>query len=192
MRKLVLALAGLGIVAAAISWGAADRFALRDRGPEQPIAFSHELHAGRYEIACLYCHRRADRSPVAGVPSVRTCLDCHRGLSGSASEQEQILAAWKNQEAIAWVRVNDLPDHVYFSHERHVQVGVSCSMCHGAVETMDQVRPVESFTMGFCVGCHRESRLQTTGDGVRAVVPAADGRGEIERRPSIDCATCHQ
>ena len=202
MRRRIPALFGLGCAVVAIVLVVAARLSGdRDPGPEQPIPFSHALHAGTYEIACLYCHRQADRSTVAGIPSVRTCLDCHRGLEGPASEQPQLIAAWKSQETIAWRKVYDLPDHVYFSHKRHVRVGVTCQTCHGPVQEMERVRRAGRLNMGWCVACHRESQVRMTSDGVaRAVLPGPNPHGEIQftdmegagRRPSIDCATCHK
>jgi len=168
---------------------------------EQPIAFSHALHAGRNEISCLYCHRQADRSEVAGIPSVKTCLGCHQGLKGSAGQVPQLKQAWRKQQPIRWVKVNDLPDHVRFSHERHVRVAVSCQNCHGPVETMEHVEPIRKLTMGWCLSCHRQARVATTATGeARAVLPGASPHGLAdfiaqqngERRPSIDCAVCHK
>ncbi len=173
----------------------------RGPGPQQPIPFSHAQHAGTYEIACQYCHRQAARSAVAGIPSVRTCLDCHRGLEGPAAEQTQLVAAWENQEAIAWRKVYDLPDHVYFSHKRHVRVGVPCQTCHGPVRNMERVRRFSTLSMGWCLACHREAQVRITSDGAaRAVLPGPNPHREIRfiesegggRRPSIDCATCHK
>jgi hypothetical protein len=202
MRKRVPVVLGAGLVAAAIALVAAARLAdSRADGPEQPIPFSHALHAGTYEIACLYCHQQADRSTVAGIPSVRTCLDCHRGLEGAAATQPQLIAAWEGQETIAWRKVYDLPDHVYFSHKRHVRVGVSCQACHGPVQEMERVRRVRDLTMGWCLACHREARLGMTREGAaHAVLPGSNPHQEIDfidtgegrRSPSIDCATCHK
>lgn len=80
---------------------------------------------------------------------------------------------------IRWVKVHDLPDFVYFNHARHVNGGVACASCHGAVETMERVRQVENLSMGFCVNCHR---AENTRRGLR----------EGERgAASIDCASCH-
>jgi hypothetical protein len=78
---------------------------------------------------------------------------------------------------IAWVRVHNLPAFAYFDHRAHVNVGVACQRCHGAVETMERVRQVEDLSMGWCVNCHREaSRSGVAGKKVHA---------------SIDCAACH-
>jgi hypothetical protein len=46
--------------------------------PAQPVAFSHRLHAGEMQIACLYCHAGAEASRHAGVPAASLCLNCHR------------------------------------------------------------------------------------------------------------------
>jgi len=201
MRRRTLSLIGFGLVAVAAALVVVDRLPGREPGPVQPIPFSHALHAGTYEISCLYCHRQADRSIVAGIPSVQTCVDCHRGLDGPASQPPELIAAWENQETIAWVKVYDLPDHVIFSHKRHVRVGVPCQTCHGPVQEMERVRSIGALSMRQCVACHRESQVRMTTDGVaRAVLPGTNPHAEIQlidikgggRRPSIDCATCHK
>lgn len=50
--------------------------------PAQPIAYSHRLHAGELGIACLHCHTGAEKSRHAGIPSLGTCMNCHRFVSG--------------------------------------------------------------------------------------------------------------
>jgi hypothetical protein len=80
----------------------------------------------------------------------------------------------KAQQAIAWVKVHNLPDYTRFDHRAHVQAGVECASCHGAVETMERVEQVADLSMGWCVDCHRQ-------------------RSTAAHKPSTstDCATCH-
>lgn len=142
------------------------------RGPDQPIAFSHELHAGTSQIPCMYCHSSADRSVAAGIPAVQVCAGCHIPggvpmLRRDRPGVQQLVAYWQQQRPIPWVRVYDLPDHVHFPHMRHIKAGLECQTCHGQVQTMAEVRREASLQMGWCIGCHKEQRAR------------------------IDCAVCH-
>ena len=134
----------------------------------QPIAFSHALHAGKNAIGCTYCHTTALRGPVAGIPSAQRCYGCHRMVDADKPDIQQVTAAYTDAKPIAWNRVNRLPDHVVFNHERHLANGVDCVQCHGQVATMDVIQPVTDFPMGFCVECHRAKGAPT------------------------DCLTCHK
>jgi hypothetical protein len=144
----------------------------RNFAPDQPIAFSHELHAGTNKIPCMYCHTSADRSVDAGIPSVQTCAGCHipGGVPMVRADRpgvKQLVAYWQNKQAIPWVRIHDLPDHVHFPHMRHVKAGVTCQECHGAVETMAKVEQVAPMQMGWCLECHKQKKAR------------------------IDCSVCH-
>jgi hypothetical protein len=136
------------------------------RGPEQPIAFSHELHAGANRIPCMYCHTSADRSVDAGIPSVQVCAGCH--LAGGVAlvradrpGVKQLAAYWQQQQPIPWVRIHDLPDHVHFPHMRHIKAGLPCQQCHGPVETMREMRQDASLRMGWCLECHKQRNART-------------------------------
>ncbi|MBI2149454.1 MAG: cytochrome c3 family protein [Acidobacteria bacterium] len=143
--------------------------------PEQPVAYSHAVHAGKYQIQCLHCHFGAERSRHAGVPPAQACMNCHSQVKRDSPEVEKISAAVNSGKPIAWVRVHRFPDHAFFDHSRHVKVAeIRCQTCHGPVETMNRVYQVESMGMGFCLDCHRNTQ------------PSADGF-----KPSIDCAGCH-
>jgi hypothetical protein len=175
-------LAALGLVASLGSGG----FALfRDSlppAPQQPIAFDHRVHAGRMAIGCTACHVYAERGPVAGIPSMARCKGCHRFVKEDRDDpvvdaQLQALGAQLKLEApIEWVRVHRLPDHVRFTHQRHVLSGVACRECHGAVEEMQAVRQVSPLSMGWCLECHRQKQ---------AAKPVALAR-------LTDCTTCHK
>lgn len=143
--------------------------------PEQPIAYSHAVHAGQRRIDCLYCHFGAERSRYAGVPPAQVCMNCHSQVKRDSPEVQKIEAAVESGTPIAWIRVHRFPDHAYFDHSRHVAVaGIRCQSCHGPVETMTRVRQVESMSMGFCLDCHRKS--ERPGNGLA---------------PSTDCSACH-
>lgn len=138
--------------------------------PEQPIEFSHRIHAGDFEIPCMYCHTEARRSPVAGVPSVNKCAGCHSVVLPDSPLIREVMSYLENQEPIPWVRVHDLPDFVYFPHKRHIAAGLECQECHGPVETMDRVTRMAPNEMGLCLTCHKE----------------------LEVEHGLDCLTCHK
>lgn len=133
--------------------------------PDQPIAFSHKVHAGQNQIDCKYCHFTADRSMHAGIPPVETCMNCHNqvreGKTTGTEEIAKIYAAIENNEPIEWVKVYNLPDHVYFNHAQHVNVGkLDCAQCHGEVEKMDEIIQIPDLSMGWCIDCHRTETVQ--------------------------------
>jgi hypothetical protein len=137
------------------------------RSTEQPIAFSHKVHADDYRVPCLFCHSNARRSSVAGIPSVQFCMGCHKITAADKPEVQKLKEYWDRREPIPWVKIFNQPHFVHFSHVAHVRVGIDCQTCHGPIQTMDQVRQTAALTMDRCVACHRE------------------------RAASIDCATCH-
>lgn len=136
--------------------------------PEQPIKFSHKLHVEQNKIECQYCHSGVTKSPYATIPSVDTCMGCHKVIKTESPEIKKIKEHFDAGKPIEWEPVHHLPEHVYFTHERHVKAGVSCQSCHGQVQKMETVEKMSSLKMGFCVSCHREKGV------------------------SIDCAVCHQ
>jgi|GEM_PF-244488 len=157
--------------------------------PAQPVAFSHELHAGRLTISCLYCHSGAERSDSAGVPPVGVCMNCHVAVRSRAGETQpspeiaRVVAAWeargsKTPAAIAWTRVHHLPDYVHFTHRAHVANNIQCQECHGPVQTMDRVRQAAPLSMGWCISCHR-----TPADAAPSHWKRVGG--------PLDCAACH-
>lgn len=145
--------------------------------PAQPLAFSHALHAGEYQIDCLYCHSGAERSRHAGIPAVSTCMNCHAEVKKDAPDIQRLAAAVAEGKPLSWVKVHRFPDFAYFSHASHlVAGGQTCQTCHGPVETMVRVRQVATMTMGWCLGCHRRA-------------PRASG-GKLA--PPMDCVACHR
>ena len=161
--------------------------------PEQPIAFSHALHAGQNEIDCNYCHSSARHSKHSGIPSANVCMNCHMYVDGSEITDEtgnlkydgegspeiaKIYAAigWDSenrkyiedyeQQPIKWIRIHNLPDLAYFNHSQHVTAGqLECQECHGPVETMEEVYQYSELTMGWCINCHRETEVQFEKNG---------------------------
>lgn len=131
-------------------------------GPEQPVEFFHSVHSGERRIACAFCHRTAETAAYAGMPSTQLCMSCHRAVIPEFTEIWKLRSHWELGESIPWKRVNQLPAHVYFSHEAHTANGkMGCEPCHGRVETMARVRKTAPLTMGWCVDCHQEQKATT-------------------------------
>jgi hypothetical protein len=139
------------------------RWHTQRKAPDQPIAFSHEIHAGKLNLDCLVCHEDADTSYFAGVPSVKKCMDCHIAVRTDRPEVQKLAKYWNDKEPVPWNRVHRIRirNHVYFSHKRHVKAGVECEHCHGAVKAMEKVRQVSSLKMGWCVSCHQVNKAPT-------------------------------
>jgi len=154
--------------------------------PAQPIAFSHRLHAGDSQIPCLYCHFGARTSRHAGIPPLNVCMNCHSILAAQTVEIERLKEAVQQGRAIAWTKVHNLPDFVYFNHSQHVGGGVACAACHGPVETMVRIRQDAPLTMGWCLDCHKTRGL----DRRRQQVALARGDPDAPLR-GLDCGKCH-
>lgn len=155
-----------------------DRFA-RGYAPDQPIPFSHRLHAGTLKVPCLYCHGGAQKSRHAGVPSAELCMNCHKVTRTDRPSIQKLTAVYNSGEPLRWKRIHSLPDHVFFDHRPHVNAGLPCQTCHGEVQTMDTVRQEMSLRMGNCLGCHRD---------VQAALP----QGTSIRRGPEHCNACHR
>ncbi len=156
--------------------------------PEQPLPYSHKVHAGTLQIDCLYCHVEAETGPHATVPSVAVCMNCHlevqtKDLQGQLKPGIAILLShWEKKEPIVWNKVNDLADFAYFDHSRHMTAGLTCQKCHGPVETMEHVRRQYGLKMSWCLDCHKQ---------VPPAGSAAEARGDATRA-SINCTACHR
>jgi hypothetical protein len=136
----------------------------RDYSPIQPVKFSHAVHAGQNGTDCIYCHSSAPFSKSAGIPPVNVCMNCHlmvrNGTRSGAFEISKIISSYEAMKPIEWIRVHNLPDHVFFSHAQHVTAGgVSCTECHGNVKEMNQIRQVSDLSMGWCINCHRTKKI---------------------------------
>ena len=170
--------------------------------PKQPIAFSHKIHAGQYEIDCKYCHVGVMKGKNATIPSVDICMNCHNqirsGTTTGEGEIAKIVAAWDNKKPIEWVRIHNLPDLAYFNHAQHVNVGgQECQTCHGPIETMDVVRQHSLLTMGWCIDCHRKTDVNSKGSAYydKLVEYHAKEKGKtpmkVEDIGGLECAKCH-
>jgi hypothetical protein len=132
----------------------------RELGPEQPILFSHRLHAGVKEINCRFCHPFAERSRNPGIPELQKCFFCHEHI---ITKHPQILKERQHYDTktpVPWVKIFYVPDHVKFNHKPHIQYAkLDCTDCHGDVKTMDRLQKLD-FQMQFCITCHQERKAQ--------------------------------
>lgn len=172
--------------------------------PDQPIKFSHKVHAGDNKIDCLYCHSNADDGKSAGLPSAGLCMNCHQvvrnGTNSGQFEINKIVDAYENNKDIEWIRIHNLPDHVFFNHAQHVNVGKrECQECHGDVENTHILKQEHDLSMGWCLDCHKETNInfkdndyyktfealhKDLAEGVRDSIQAADIGAN-------DCMKCH-
>jgi cytochrome c553 len=190
--------------------------------PEQPIAFSHKVHAGINKIDCRYCHVGAERGKAAVIPSLSVCMNCHYNIQEVTGTDPNYPKAKYDAEInkiysyigfnkadlkydkaptpIEWVKIHNLPDHVYFNHSQHTKVaGLECQTCHGQVQEMDVVQQMENLSMGWCVNCHRETNVNfTTNEFYKPyeVLHEKLKSGEIENVKAEDigateCQKCH-
>lgn len=155
-----------------------DRF-VRGYEPQQPIPYSHKLHAGILKIPCLYCHSGALKSRQAGIPSVEKCMNCHKVTKTESPAITELASFYASEQPLKWERIHALPDHVYFDHRPHVGASILCQTCHGEVQTMDVLSQQMSLRMGNCLGCHRDPQSSLPADAV------------IRRAPD-NCNACHR
>jgi mono/diheme cytochrome c family protein len=194
--------------------GAIDLGRQQGYAPEQPIKYSHELHAGQLKIDCQYCHSGASKGKHANIPSVNVCMNCHKyvqeGPQYGTAEIAKIYeaAGWdpeaqaytRPQQPIQWVRIHNMPDHVYFNHAQHVVAGgVDCQTCHGPVQEMEVMAQFAPLSMGWCINCHRQTDVQFTGNDYYSIFDKyheAIKKGEkmnvtVEDIGGTDCQKCH-
>jgi len=124
--------------------------------PEQPVPFSHKHHDGELGLDCRNCHQQVEYAATAGLPPTYTCMTCHSQIWTSSAMLAPVRDSLASNTPIQWVRVNRLPDYVYYNHSIHVGKGFGCSTCHGAVDTMQLTYRANAFEMQFCLGCHRQ------------------------------------
>ncbi len=122
----------------------------------QPVPYSHQLHAGSLGMDCRYCHQAAEVSSFANIPPTETCMTCHTEVLRNSPNIAPLWESYNNNTPIAWTKVHDLPDFVYFNHSVHVNGGIGCSECHGQVNQMAVVWREKDLTMGWCLDCHRD------------------------------------
>ncbi|HAM09025.1 MAG: hypothetical protein A2X04_12465 [Bacteroidetes bacterium GWF2_41_9] len=172
--------------------------------PDQPVKFSHEVHAGQNGTDCIYCHSFAHYSKSAGFPPENVCMNCHllvrNGSRSGAFEIAKVINYYEEMKPIEWIKVYNLPDHVFFSHAQHVEAGgLKCQECHGAVEEMDRIRLNQSLTMGWCIDCHRTKVVNFQNnrfysDYKNMAERIRNGETDsvtVERLGGTECMKCH-
>jgi cytochrome c2/preprotein translocase subunit SecG len=170
--------------------------------PTQPIAFSHALHAGQYEMECQYCHTGVELGKSANIPSANICMNCHMhiqnvgGKEGMSPEIAKIYAAVEENRPIEWVRIHNLPDLAYFNHAQHVVVGgLECQTCHGPIEEMEVVYQHSTLTMGWCIDCHRQTDIKAQGneyyDKLVQLHSSSKGSLKVKDIGGLECSKCH-
>lgn len=172
--------------------------------PDQPIKFSHKVHAGDNKTDCRYCHNIADYSKSAGIPSNDVCLACHEvvkeGRNSGKFEINKIFRAKNSGKPVEWIRIHNLQEHVFFSHAQHVNAGkVECETCHGPVEEMDIMRQFADLSMGWCVQCHRDTDVNFTDNKYYSTYQKLHeelkagkiNSVNVELIGGLDCMKCH-
>jgi mono/diheme cytochrome c family protein len=182
--------------------------------PEQPIAFSHKVHAGENGVDCNYCHTSARKSKHSGIPSANVCMNCHTYINeGTITGTTEISKIYEavgfdpdsktyiegyEQQPIKWVRIHNLPDLSYFNHSQHVVAGkVECPTCHGPIEEMDVVYQHAELTMGWCIDCHRTTEVAMEGNEYYTELHAQlkeKYKGQkitVDKIGGIECGKCH-
>jgi hypothetical protein len=169
---------------------------------EQPVQFSHAHHVGGLGIDCRYCHPGVEEGPFAGMPSTRTCMNCHAQVWAESPFLAPVRESFATGRPIAWNRVHDLPDFAYFDHSIHVRQGIGCSTCHGRVDEMPLIWKTESLFMKWCLDCHeRPERYVRPREAVFDMdwEPPEDqearGRALVREygiRKPRDCSVCHR
>lgn len=233
-NKVFIAIAAVLIFIGAGYWvvnGSVEMGRQQNYMPEQPIFYSHKVHAGVNQINCLYCHAGAEKSRQAMIPSSNVCMNCHKQINEYTGEQlynhegKEIdgtaeihklyeYAGWNaekkdyNRDAegnilakpIEWVKIHNLPDHVYFNHSQHVAVGeVACQRCHGGIQEMDEVFQFSPLSMGWCVNCHRETEVQFADNNYYSIFQKYHDEIKAGKRTGVtvndiggtECQKCH-
>ena len=182
--------------------------------PEQPIAFSHKIHAGINGVDCNYCHSSARHSKTSGIPSANVCMNCHTYINeGATTGTKEIAKIYDavgfdpntrtyiegyEPKPIKWIRIHNLPDHAYFNHSQHVVAGgLECQDCHGPVEEMEVLYQHAELTMGWCVDCHRETEVKMEGNGYYTHLHEQlkeKYKGQkitVDKMGGLECSKCH-
>ncbi len=170
--------------------------------PEQPIEYSHQLHAGELGVDCRYCHTHVEVSAYANVPPTQTCMNCHAIIGTDNSKLLPVRESWASDLPIEWVRVHKVGDYAYFAHQAHLRAGVGCQSCHGNIQNRIVVRQVEPLSMGWCLGCHRnpDPHLRPADQVTNTAWQAPKNQLEFASRiiiekdinPPKDCSACHR
>lgn len=171
--------------------------------PEQPVLYSHRLHAGELGMDCRYCHANVETSFEAMIPPTQSCMGCHTLVRPESARLQPVRDSWASGDPVEWVRVHNLPDHAYFDHSVHLAAGVGCVTCHGRIDRMEVVRVEQPLSMAWCLDCHRDpepglrptSRITDMGwsPGDATESERLEIRGLLARAlPPENCSGCHR
>jgi len=170
--------------------------------PIQPVPYSHKLHVGELGMDCYYCHYTVNKAARAAIPATEVCMNCHVRVKPQSPRLQRIRDAYQTGDPVRWVRIHQLADFVFFNHQTHVTVGVSCVSCHGRIDQMVEVKQMQPLNMKFCLDCHRNPA-----PNIRPVEqvtnlawqpdrdPAEIGRELIREKginPPQHCSGCHR
>jgi hypothetical protein len=206
-NKLPLAIVSIVILGLAgvigfFSFFGSPRYTDAGYRPQQPVPYSHALHAGQLGMDCRYCHHTIESAAHANLPPTQTCMNCHKLILPESSRLMLVRESWSSGQPIAWTKVHLLPDYVYFNHSAHLKAGIGCFSCHGNVARMAVVSQVEPLSMGWCLECHRlpDSHLRPAAEitsmtwqpGADQARFAAALREEKKLNPPQDCSGCHR
>jgi hypothetical protein len=172
---------------------------------EQPVQFSHKHHVGDDGIDCRYCHTSVETSAYAGIPPTKTCMNCHSVLFNNVGYLEPVRESYRTEQSIQWVKVHRLADYVYFNHSIHINKGIGCSTCHGAVNEMPLIFQASPLTMQWCLDCHRNPQvnLRPKEEIFNMNWAAPANQEEVGKKLAADyklrstseltsCSTCHR
>lgn len=169
---------------------------------DQPVQFDHRHHVRDDGIECRYCHYDVSRAPFAGVPDTGLCMGCHAQVWNHSPMLDPVRKSWFSGRPMKWMRVNQVPDFVYFDHSIHVAKGVGCETCHGRVDLMGMVYQENTLQMGWCLDCHRNpaAHVRPPKDvTVMGYVPeepqavlGARLVKELAIAPPVHCTGCHR
>ncbi len=179
--------------------------------PEQPVNFSHQIHAGQLGMDCRYCHSFVEVAAHSNVPTTQTCMNCHTQVQKENPKLAPVRESWTTGKSIEWVQIHKTPDYVYFNHSAHVNRGVSCVSCHGKVNEMPVVYHAEPHSMAWCLECHRNPaehvRPVDQVTNLNWIPPQLEGESKKEAQlrigeelvkklhlnpPNGNCAGCHR
>ncbi|MEX2088365.1 MAG: menaquinone reductase multiheme cytochrome c subunit QrcA [Bacteroidota bacterium] len=179
-------LSGFGL-ALLIGWYAFPQ--LLYRSVDQPVQFSHAVHAGEaVGMTCDGCHTVSDDGRFAGIPTLEQCAGCHADVVGATEAEKHFVEEYVRQgREVPWLVYARQPDNAHFSHADHVKVGeIACERCHGPHGTTETLRPFEEnritgysrdvwganisgvksnpwegMKMDDCVACHKENNRRS-------------------------------
>ena len=170
---------------------------------DQPVPFSHKHHVTGMGLDCRFCHTTVEDAAFAGIPPTETCMGCHSLVWTEAPMLEPVRASFRDNTALEWTRIHDLPDFVYFKHDIHIAKGIGCQTCHGQVDQMPLTWKAHTLNMEWCLECHRapEKFIRPREEVFNmAWTPPSDqevvGRRLVEKygvqtSQLTDCSICH-